>query len=160
MKHSPTPWRVVRYEDSLQVDVYAADGRSVATMGHFADDPAADAAYIVEAVNLKARIDEAMTDESSFKHISRMENGKDKPVVFVQPPPSEAEEVRIYRELYEGAFKDRLMFERSRNAAVNERDRLRDLVRQLADIVRHECNDYCIALTREAYAAIGEEVPE
>lgn len=41
-----------------------------------------------------------------------------------------------------------------------ERDRLRDLVRRLADIVRHECTEEGMALTREAYAALGEEVPE
>ncbi len=37
---------------------------------------------------------------------------------------------------------------------------LRDLVRRLADIVRHECTEEGMALTREAYAALEEEVPE
>ena len=41
-----------------------------------------------------------------------------------------------------------------------ERDRLRDIVRRLADIVRHDCDERAMAVTREAYAALGEEVPE
>lgn len=41
-----------------------------------------------------------------------------------------------------------------------EIDRLRDLVRRLADIVRHDCDECAMAVTREAYAALGEEVPE
>jgi hypothetical protein len=45
-------------------------------------------------------------------------------------------------------------------AAEAEVKRLRDLVRRLADIVRHECTEERMALTREAYAALGEEVPE
>lgn len=41
-----------------------------------------------------------------------------------------------------------------------ERDRLRDIIRRLADIVRHDCDERAMAVTREAYAALGEEVPQ
>lgn len=41
-----------------------------------------------------------------------------------------------------------------------ERDRLRDLVRRLADIVRHDCDERAMAVTREAYAVLGEEAPQ
>lgn len=44
--------------------------------------------------------------------------------------------------------------------AVNYHDRLRDIVRRLADIVRHDCDERAMSVTREAYAALGEEVPE
>ena len=49
-------------------------------------------------------------------------------------------------------------FEQAQKAEA-ERDRLRDLIRRLADVVRHECTEEGMALTREAYAALGEEVP-
>lgn len=45
-------------------------------------------------------------------------------------------------------------------AAVNERDRLRDLVRRMADTLEHVSNEYRFdfyELVREARAAIGEE---
>lgn len=50
-KHSPTPWRVVTHDDSDECDIYSAQGTPVCTMSHCPDNPEADAALIVEAVN-------------------------------------------------------------------------------------------------------------
>lgn len=50
-EHSPTPWRVATYDDSDECDIYSAQGTPVCTMSHCPDNPEADAALIVEAVN-------------------------------------------------------------------------------------------------------------
>ena len=54
---SPRPWRVVTYEeDGDQCDIYDANGTPVCTMGYIADQPEADAALIVDAVNERERL--------------------------------------------------------------------------------------------------------
>lgn len=106
---SPTPWRVVTDDDSDECYIYSAQGTPVCTMSHFPENPEADAALIVEAVN---------------------------------------------------AVDVTLKLKRTLLGWSIERDRLRDIVRRLADIVRHDCDERAMAVTREAYAALGEEVPE
>ena len=67
---SQRPWRVVAYGDSLQCDIYDANGTPVCTMGHFSENPQSDAALIVDAVNaLELR---RKQDEETAANIKRV----------------------------------------------------------------------------------------
>lgn len=113
-KHSPTPWRVVTYDGSAQCDIYDAHGTPVCTMGHFADAPEADAALIVEAVNKHEGMKLDLADE-------RMRSDR-----LLQQLSNEASDA---------ALRDKLRHEME---AYND---LRDLVRRLAEYIRHSCYD-------------------
>jgi len=123
---SPRPWRVIDKPNG-QLVLYTSivknsDGRDVA----FVCCPA-DAALIVDAVNLKARIDEAMADESVYLYPVVLDG---KPMVCVTPPPSEAEESRMHREYEASLLEDRERFRRCYYKAEERNDRLRDIVRR------------------------------
>lgn len=114
-----------------------------------------DARLIVDAVNLKTRIDEAMVDEAGYLHTVALDG---KPVVIVTPPPSEAEERRMHLEYERSLLVDRERFRRGYYEAEERIDRLRDLVRRLVNqfgnLTSYEDD---AAIPREARAAIGED---
>lgn len=124
MANSPTPWRV---DGSFVLD---STGGVVAAMCE--SDYAADAALICDAVNLKARIDEAMKDKDGFLHPVMLEG---RPCVCITPPPSECELERMSREVISGLTKDRALLQRQSYAALKELNRLRDLVQSYGDTI-------------------------
>lgn len=157
---SQRPWRVVAdaihptaiatiFDDNSEPVLPYVNGRGV-LHPH-------TAALICDAVNLKARIDEAMADESGYLHPVALDG---KPKVCVTPPPSEAEESRMHREYETGLLVDRERFRRCYYEAEERNDRLRDIVRRLCDELEghyyepQSMNDHSII--REARAAIGE----
>lgn len=148
---SPRPWRAVPSGRVGTDCLFDANGTYIGTV------PKIDSALIVEAVNLKARIDEAMADESGYLHPVALDG---KPVVCVTPPPSEAEESRMHREYETSLLVDRERFRRCYYKAEERNDRLRDIVRRLYQMC---CEDWVHTnaegrdLLREARAAIGED---
>lgn len=117
-EHSPTPWRVADIDHDY--DIIDADGKVVARAAH---GDRALAGYIADAVNLYSQIEAARTDSDGNRHLLQMEGN---PVVIITPPPSEAEVVRTFRDLYNNVNQDRMMLARGRIAALNECDRLSD----------------------------------
>lgn len=157
---SPRPWRVIDKPNG-QLVLYTSivknsDGRDVAFVCC-----SADAALIADAVNLKARIDEAMADESGYLYPVALDG---KPMVCVTPPPSEAEESRMHREYETSLLADRERFRRCYYEVAERNDRLRDIVRRLADTLQsiidaaegRGVGRLDEGLVREARAAIGE----
>lgn len=69
-EHSPTPWRVVTHDDSDECDIYSAQGTPVCTMSHCPDNPEADAALIVEAVNERDRLRDLVRRLAEYIHHS------------------------------------------------------------------------------------------
>ena len=119
----------------------------------------ADAALIVEAVNLKARIDKAMVDKSGYLHPVALDG---KPVVCVTPPPSEAEESRMHREYEASLIVDRERFRRGYYEVAEQNDRLRDIVLRLLPLASERLATMGAAdceLLREAREAVGEDRP-
>ena len=151
---SPRPWRVESDNLTLRPPVcFVVDANGAKVSGGFFSH--ADAALICDAVNLKTRFDEAMTDEAGYLHPVVLDG---KPMVCVTPPPSEAEESRMHREYEASLLADRERFRRGYYEAAELNDRLRDLVRRLS---RHLAN-YITSesendLLRDARAAIGED---
>ncbi len=117
-EHSPTPWRVADIDHDY--DIIDADGKVAARAAH---GDRALAGYIADAVNLYSQIEAARTDSDGNRHLLQMEG---KPVVIITPPPSEAEVVRTFRDLYNNVNQDRMMLMRGRMDALNECDRLGD----------------------------------
>ena len=149
---SPTPWRVADIEHDH--DILDADGKVAARAAHGNRELAA---LICDAVNLKTRIDEAMKDEAGFLHPVMLYG---RPCVFVAPPPSEAEEIRMHREYETSLLVDRERFRRCYYEAAERNDRLRDLVRWLVHQFEGRATyDDDAALLREAREAIGEAAP-
>lgn len=149
-EHSPTPWHV----DGIFI--LDSDGGAIAAMCE--PDYKVDAALICDAVNLKTRIDEAMKDEAGFLHPVMLDG---RPCVFVTPPPSEAESERMSREVISGLTSDRMRLYRQLHAAFEELDRIRDIVRRLADALDTfaAIEDHEIDLLREAREALGDDAP-
>ena len=166
---SPRPWHVSdglfdRYSTGHR-DIVDANGEFVAVRVS-----SADAALIVNGVNLKTRIDEAMADEAGYLHPVVLDG---KPMVCVTPPPSEAEEIRMHRECETRLLVERKLFRRCFHEAEERNDQLRDIVSRLANMAettipdamenwcgfasgRVEFEREAYALLREARAAIGE----
>ena len=181
---SPRPWRC----DSVSKRwVFDSNGTEVAECCL-----CEDAALIVEAVNLKARID----DETRHFHEVKPDDIRD-PVICITPPIHETEALRMYREQHEAMLKDIIRFRRmiatmedeheqevsqlrtdieqieyhEKHAIAEcdklrgERDRLRDLVRRLADTLQsiidaaegRGTGRLDEGLVREAREALGEE---
>lgn len=155
---SPRPWRVETNRFG-QHYVVCESGSGDPVRDYIAGpiQNEADAALIVEAVNLKARIDEAMADESGYLYPVVLDG---KPMVCVTPPPSEAEESRMHREYETSLLVDRERFRRCYYKAEERNDRLRDIVQRLYQMC---CEDWVHTnaegrdLLREARAAIGED---
>lgn len=123
---SPRPWRVADIDHDY--DILDADGKVAARAAHGNRELAA---LIADAVNLKARIDEAMADESGYLHPVVLDG---KPMVCVTPPPSEAEESRMHREYETSLLMDRERFRRCYYEAAEWIDRLRDALATIANM--------------------------
>lgn len=165
---SPRPWRVVdpHYEDA-GVEIFDAEGARVCK-----DLTAADAGFIADAVNLYDRIEKARTDAQGSKCLLSL--GVEQAII-ITPPPSEAEQIRMYRDQCDGLLKDRIRFQRISYELAEVNDRLREFVRRLANMAETalaEADDYTDGfvhtvsfsknardLIREARAAIGENAP-
>ena len=93
----------------------------------------ANAAFIVDAVNLKIRINEAIADKAGYLYPVVLSG---KPMVCVSPPLSEAEESRMHREYETNLLLDRERFRRSYYEAVEECNRLREERDELRNLVR------------------------
>lgn len=152
---SPRPWRVSESLSGTMSCILDANGEHIASC--FGVPTEADAALICDAVNLKTRIDEAMADESGYLHPVALDG---KPMVFVSPPPSEAEEIRMHRDYETSLLVDRERFRRSYYEAVEKLDSLRDIIRRLCQMCSEDwtrTNEAGRALLHEAREAIGED---
>lgn len=165
---SPRPWRVVdpHYEDA-GVEIFDAEGARVCN-----DLTAADAGFIADAVNLYDRIEKARTDVQGNKCLLSL--GVEQAII-ITPPPSEAEQIRIYRDQCDRFLKDRTRFQRISYEVLDDNERLREFVRRLANMAEAalvEVDNYtddllrpnsftseARALIREARAAISENAP-
>ena len=165
---SPRPWRVVdpHYEDA-GVEIFDAKGARVCK-----DLTAADAGFIADAVNLYDRIEKARTDVQGNKCLLSL--GVEQTII-ITPPPSEAEQIRIYRDQCDRFLKDRTRFQRISYEVLDDNERLREFVRRLANMAEAalvEVDNYADdllrpnsftsearELIREARAEIGENAP-
>lgn len=163
---SPRPWRVVdpHYEDA-GVEIFDAEGARVCK-----DLTAADAGFIADAVNLYDRIEKARTDAQGSKCLLSL--GVEQAII-ITPPPSEAEQIRMYRDQCDGLLKDRTRFQRISYEVLDDNERLREFVRRLANMAEAalvEVDNYTDvylhlidfvkegrALIREARGEIGED---
>lgn len=153
---SPRPWRIESDNLTLNPPVcFIVDANGAKVTGGFFSP--ADAALICDAVNLKTRIDEAMSDEAGCLHPAVLDG---KPMVCVTPPPSEAEESRMRREYETSLLVDRERFRRGCYEAAERIDSLRDIVRRFLDLFTpgtiHPAGTI-ERLLRKARAAIGED---
>ena len=163
---SRRPWSVFVHDEQEGGDREVSireDGEWIATMNLRRSSARDDAALICDAVNLKTRIDEAMADESGYLHPTVLDG---KPMVFVSPPPSEAEETKMHRDYETSLLMDRERFRRGYYEALAHNDRLRDLVRRLANMSETTIRDamenwsgstsYKVEFEQAAYALIHE----
>lgn len=152
---SPRPWRVEASQS--QGKFWICQTTLGVSIGETWKE--SDARLIVDAVNLKTLIDEAMADEAGYLHPVVLDG---KPIVCVTPPPSEAEELRMHLEYETSLLVDRERFRRGYYEAEERIDRLCDIVREMANTLEHISNEHRFdfyELVREARAAIGEDKP-